>query len=454
MTKLVVDLYGRRVGTLDGERDRFDFTASKEAIVEFGASSPILSISTPLLQKPRAQDQDLRRNFFEEILAEGSIRQQLGANVRLDADNTLGLLTKYGRDVAGAVQVWDPSDPDEPRTPETRLVTGVQVRTMFAEVKVKPLGNNGRRRLSSLAGLQDKVLLVRTAEGWAEPLDGFPSTHILKPLAPRYASLIFDEEYASRFVRALGLASFSTAIESFDGVSALVIERYDRTESGRVHQEDFNQVLGYRGDQKYEPEIGGGRLRQIASVLREHASSKDVQALLRMTALSIAVGNLDMHAKNISILHLPDGEIRLAPMYDVVPQLHFDLTPETALRINGVNDYYAITISDLAEEGRSWGLQNAEKIVLETIEQVQDIARNEEQLPGAAFSLSESVQRTAGMLLDSHAHATSVVRAAPHGKNKAPVGKTLGDQNQSSATRKQEVFPPRTVEGGWGGPVR
>lgn len=434
MSELIVELYGDPIGRLVGERDRFDFQTHPEALNRYGALSTVLSVSLPLSSHPNPRDLELRRNFFEEILAEGRIRAQLGRNARIDAENTMALLRRYGRDVAGAVQIWDPADPVEPREPMLSPISEQRVREMLAEVKTNPLGNHGRRRLSSLAGVQDKILLVRTEDGWAEPLDGYPSSHIIKPLASK-RSLIFDEEYGSRFARGLGLADFETGIETFDGISALVVQRYDRDGEGRrTHQEDFNQVLGYRGDEKYESDDGDGRLRQIAAVLRAHASSRDMAKLLMMTTLSLALGNLDMHGKNISLLHSPEGEIELAPMYDVVPQLHLDLDLDTALFVNGKHDYFDITGADIVAEAESWRMRNPRRSIAETLERIVEIAGSEKQLPGADFALPETVTTQANRLLDSL------------GATVTPVAKT-GD-------KKQEVFEPRTAGGGWGGPLR
>ncbi|WP_223359434.1 type II toxin-antitoxin system HipA family toxin [Leifsonia sp. ZF2019] len=436
MSELVVELYGRRIGVLTGERDSFDFTPDADAMRHYGVGSTALSIAVPLAT-PRSDGLALRRNFFEEILAEGRIRERLGANARLDAENTVGLLKRYGRDVAGAVQIWDPEDAAEPRTPATRPVTDQEIASMFAEVKKNPLGNKGRRRLSSLAGVQDKVLLALTGEGWAEPLDGYPSTHILKPVVGSMPSLIFDEEYGSRFARALGLADFTTTIASFDGTRALVIERYDRDERReRIHQEDFNQVLGYRGDAKYEPEAGDGRLRQIAQTVREYATVSDVRRLVRMMTLSAAVGNLDMHAKNISILHLPGDRVRLAPMYDVVPQLHQDVDQETALLINGTNAIEKITGGDLVAEAAGWGVRDAEAIVAETLEEIVAVVAHEKPLPGAHPSLSEDIRRQTMKLQGSLASTSEPGAAEAHPR-----------------PGRDEIFPTRNAPGGWGGPV-
>jgi serine/threonine-protein kinase HipA len=67
--------------------------------------------------------------------------------------------------------------------------------------------------------------------------------------------MIYSEEYASRLARALGLASYATWIETFEGTDALVIERCDRDDAipgRRLHQEDFNWALGASGAEKYQ----------------------------------------------------------------------------------------------------------------------------------------------------------------------------------------------------------
>lgn len=310
---------------------------------------------------------------------------------------------------------------------------------MFAEVRANPLGNKGRRRLSSLAGVQDKVLIARVRDSWAEPLDGFPSTHILKPQSGKYLSLIFDEEYGSRFARALGLADFDTHIETFADRRALVIQRYDRDgEGNRLHQEDFNQALGHRGDEKYESVDGDGRLRAIAAVLREHAAMTELHKLARMMTLSVAVGNLDMHAKNLSVLHGPGGEVALAPMYDVVPQLHLDVDEDVALLVNGVQPYADITGADLVAEVESWRVRGARDLVRETLEQVLAVADSERPLAGAAASLDETIKHLADRLLNSL----------------PPEGTSTHRRRSGKPRKQQQVFESRNAPGGWGGPVR
>ena len=432
MGELNVDLYGLRIGRLLGTRREFDFVADPDAIAAYGISSRILSFAVPLTTSPRPDETAMRRNFFDEVLAEGRARTRLAANARLDDENTFSLLRRYGRDVAGAMQIWDPADPYEPRTPATSPLTDIGVRELLGEVGRAPIGNVSVRHMSSLAGTQDKIVLVRNRDGWAEALDGYPSTHILKPVVGSFPSLIFDEEYGARITRHLGLSTFDTHIAQFDGISALVVERYDRRSGERIHQEDFNQALGFRGDAKYE-EKGHSGLASIARVLRDNVGRKAIEGLLRMTTLSIAIGNLDMHAKNISVLHLSDGAVELAPMYDVVPQMHLPLDKDFAFSINGKFTHAAIERDDLVKEGERWGVRNGRAIVDETITEIADFIAREQPVAGAYFGLSDDIALFASNLMS---------------------GKGASEGIDDAIRPPNDLRPLRENEGGWGGPVR
>jgi serine/threonine-protein kinase HipA len=433
MSELRVELYGTHVGQLTEQGGSFDFRVVPDGIHRFGLGSSTLSFAVPLLRIRSSKGAPRRRNFFDELLPEGRARARLAGNAMIARDYTVGMLKRYGRDVAGAVKVWDPAAPGEPRTPALRPLTGDDVRALLDDVARSPLGNTTPRRMSSLAGVQDKIVLARSAQGWAEPLDGYASTHIIKPVMGGMPSLIFDEEYGARIARHLGLTHYDTTIETFAGRSALVIERYDRSENEpdrRLHQEDFNQALGYGGDAKYENE-GHPGLAAIAALLRQQVSPQSVSQLLRLTTMSVAVGNLDMHAKNISVLHHPDGKHELAPAYDVVPQLHLVEDHEFAFSINGTHAHADITIDDLIEEGLKWRAVDPEKIVRETITSIAEFVSTERPHPGAAGGLDGTIARICAELLQP----TRAVRTTTEKMRRGPL-------------REPPVSP-----GGWGGPV-
>lgn len=390
--RLAVELYGTVVGRLEGDARTFDFSPTEEGIERFGANSQVLSVAIPLTPAQRRDRVARRRNWFAELLPEGDQYDYLLAQGGLRRDDTPAFLARYGRDVAGALQIWDFDDPTEPKTPTTRTVTGAEIRALLEDPIGSPLANDPQLGKSSLGGVQPKIVLVRTPSGWAQALGGYPTTHILKPrLGGDKATVIYDEEYGSRLARRLGLADFATSIEQFVGLPTLVIERYDRIGGERVHQEDFSQVLGAGGNQKYQ-EIGGVvSLRRVADALKTHASEADLRRLARMVVFAAGIGNLDLHTKNLGLLHLADGEVTIAPAYDVVPQAHLPNDGRMALAVNGKYRHGDITGEDLAAEFASWGLRRAPATVDATLEELRAAVLSEIPLDGAFPALQEQI---------------------------------------------------------------
>ena len=96
------------------------------------------------------------------------LAQQAGL---IDQD-VIGLLRAYGRDIAGALQIWDPDVPGESKQPALEPLSSIQVASMLEHVQDNPLGNKPSGGKTSLAGVQDKIVLARTADGWNRVIDG------------------------------------------------------------------------------------------------------------------------------------------------------------------------------------------------------------------------------------------------------------------------------------------
>ena len=227
-------------------------------------------------------------------------------------------------------------------------------------------------------------------------IDGYPSNHIVKPRSPRHPTAIFDEEYGSRFVRALGLASFDTHLQDFAGETALVIGRYDRSEEmpdGRIHQEDMNQALGAHGNEKYQSHGGKVSLGRMSAIFSKRGDNDSLRRLLEATVLSVAVGNLDMHAKNVSVLHHLDGSATLAPIYDVVPLTHENNDGEMALAVNGTYLHRSINRRDLIAEATSWGMRRPEAIIDEALATISETVESEAPDPRAYAELASDIAR-------------------------------------------------------------
>ena len=406
MPDLVVELYGTRVGTLTGTWRTFDFLPDPAAVAEFGIDSPIISVSIPLTAVPVRARKDRRQNFFRELLPEGRMLTRLAQEAGLGEQDVVGLLRCYGRDVAGALQIWDPDVPGEPKQPALESLSSAGVADLLVHVQRNPLGNKPAGGKTSLAGVQDKIVLARTEEAWNRVIDGWPSTHILKPESTDYPTSIYDEEFGARFAQAVGLTTFSTWVETFDGVPAIVIERYDRSPDapqGRIHQEDFNQVLGAAGNQKYQKHGGRVSLDRVAQVFSLLGDRDSMERLFKLVVLSVALGNLDLHAKNLSILHLPDGSMSLAPAYDVVPQVHQPNDGEVALAVGGEYRHAAITLSHLVAEGQAWGLTDAATLSEETLAAVLALINTTTPHERAHVGLKEDIARFTTNLLAGRA---------------------------------------------------
>ncbi|GAB3768705.1 hypothetical protein GCM10028864_67450 [Microlunatus parietis] len=395
MADLVVELSGTKIGELAGSWRSFDFFAEPEAIERYGLDSLVLSVAVPLIPIPTRSGRRRRQNYFTELLPEGRMLDRLAQEAGVPRHDVIGMLRRYGRDIAGALQIWDPEVPGEPRRPRREAQTEAQVADLLARVQEYPLGNRRVGGKTSLAGVQDKIVLVRSADRWYRAIDGYPSTHILKPVVRDYPTMIFDEEFGSRFARALGLADFQTWLAEFEDVPALIIERYDRdprAKDGRVHQEDFSQALGASGNEKYQKLGDRVSLARVARLLTELAGRESVERLLRLTVLSVALGNLDLHTKNLSLLHGPGGTLILAPAYDVVPQTHLPGDGDLALAVDHEYRHRMITREHLRNEAAAWGLPEPDPIIDDTLAAVIELAEQEQPHPRAHQALPREIR--------------------------------------------------------------
>ncbi|WP_026550079.1 HipA domain-containing protein [Arthrobacter sp. Br18] len=382
MGELRVELYGNLVGWLTVRDWRtFDFRTDRSCFDHFDLGSTVLSESVPLELAANRARASRRRNFFAELLPEGRILSNLAARVGTQEYDTPALLSHFGRDVAGALQIWDPERPGEPRRPRTERLTAEGIRELLQSTTAQPLANSPLSGKTSLAGVQDKIVLARVDDDWHRVHDGYPSTHIVKPASRDYPTIIYDEEYGARAARVLGLAGTRTWLADFAGAPALVIERFDRSSSaptGRIHQEDMNQALGAHGNEKYQEHGGKVSLRRIADVLRRNGDTESLERLLAITVLAVALGNLDLHAKNLSLLHHPDGRSELAPAYDVVPMRHQATDGRMAMAVNGRYRHADLTRADLVEEATSWRQRAPEPLISRTLEALEAFAAAEE----------------------------------------------------------------------------
>ena len=199
------------------------------------------------------------RPFFEALLPEGAVREQIATMLRLAASDSYGLLAELGRDCAGALQIIEHKRLSD--VPSVRWLEPEELDRLIHELPQRPLGiapGDQRLRLS-LAGVQRKAVLVRDEDGRiGEPLNGMPSTHILKPQPADggYPDIACNEFFCMRLAERCGLSAAKVELISADGRPCLAVERFDRNTTSspvlRLHQEDLCQALGLTPDFKYE----------------------------------------------------------------------------------------------------------------------------------------------------------------------------------------------------------
>jgi serine/threonine-protein kinase HipA len=361
---------------------RFRLSHTEQALDCWPRYAPVLSCSLPLGDRPIDAGP-----FFSGVLPEGDALAALAAHAETSVIDTFGLLERYGRDIAGALVIASAA-PDESRF-ALEPYDGESLAEEVGALDENPLGIHDDSELS-LAGVQNKLLLVRKDDGWARPLHGTPSTHILKAEDRRYPGLAQAEADCLALARAAGLTTVESEVLVFAGIPCLITERYDRHIAAdgsvtRIHQEDLCQAVGVdgsanRGRAKYQRRRGGGPgLRDAARLLEIYAADAvtELAQLVSWVAFTVAIGNADAHAKNLSFLHDAPATIKLAPVYDTVPTMLWpNLTDEVSMSIDNRFSLGQLTLADIATEAESWPLNRnlAERAAIETIGQVRAAA--------------------------------------------------------------------------------
>jgi serine/threonine-protein kinase HipA len=356
--RIAIWLYETKIATVERERHRMRLRYTSEALEEFPDGAPLLSLPLPLSDERFPNG--VVRSFLDGLLPEGDARRVIAEDLRLRADDTFGLARALGRDCAGAL-VIQPDDEEGPPMPTTLTgepLSNDDLARLVDNLRSAPLGVNQRVRIS-LAGVQEKLLLTRLPEGkWARPVDGTPSTHILKPEIREYPQTVENEAFCMSVAKHLGMAVADIETIAVNGRRLIVVSRYDRViaPSGtveRIHQEDFCQATGLLPSKKYE-EDSGPSLRKMAGILRT-VDRNSLETLLEATTLNVVVGNGDAHAKNFSLLHDRGGALRLAPLYDLLSTLMYG-DDRLAMYVDNVRHTNRVNFDRLVNEAATWGL--------------------------------------------------------------------------------------------------
>jgi len=197
----------------------------------------------------------------------------------------------------------------------------------------------------SLAGVQSKIGVARNSQDrLCIPINGAPSTHILKPDSTNLFGSVQNEAFCLTLAKLCGLPASEVTTGIAGSRTYLLVTRYDRIEQNgkyrRLHQEDFCQALGKPPSAKYESSQSGQKgpiLADMFALTRQAIGASEVIKLLDHVLFNVLVCNTDAHAKNYSLMISGRGAT-LAPIYDVMcASVWPNVTRNMAHKIAGKN---------------------------------------------------------------------------------------------------------------------
>jgi serine/threonine-protein kinase HipA len=257
------------------------------------------------------------------LLPESEQLRTLGQLLGMARGDVVGLLSAIGGDTAGALSIGQPG---RTASVQWRPIHKPQdLETLIEELPSKPFLVGEQGVSMSLAGVQTKLAVAVDQRGCVcIPMNGSPSTHILKPDSPRLSGSVQNEAFCLTLARRMKIPTPSVTTGQAGKRAYLLVKRFDRTEVGgrwrRLHQEDYCQALGKPPSAKYEANqtgIRGPALKDMFELTRRHMQSIDILHLLDMAVVNVLACNTDAHAKNYAIIIRGNGA-SIAPMYDLM----------------------------------------------------------------------------------------------------------------------------------------
>ena len=339
MASLPVYFEQRLAGTIHVDKGGPSFTYSPSWVGLRGAFP--ISITMPLRSERFAADTFLP--WAANLLPESEQLRTLGQLLGMARSDVIGLLSAIGGDTAGALSFGQPG---RAFSVQWRPVGRPhELERMIEDLPNKPFLVGEEGVSMSLAGVQSKIAVAAGDDGLISiPMNGSPSTHILKPDSPRLPGGVQNEAFCATLAKRMRISTPKVTTGRAGKRTYLLVKRYDRTNVGgrcrRLHQEDYCQALGKPPSAKYESNHTGTRgptFKDMFDITRQHMAPTEIVRLLDMVIFNVLACNSDAHAKNYSIM-IRAGNASLAPMYDVMcGEVWENVTKNLAQKIAGMS---------------------------------------------------------------------------------------------------------------------
>ena len=357
--KLNVFFGNKKAGSLESTENRGVIFVYDEKYLNDKTSVP-LSASLPLQREEFSQKQCIP--FFSGLLPEEDSRKKIADYLHISETSTLKLLEALGGECAGLISILS-EDEDDLFSKETSYkldsknyepLDDNRLLEFIEKMNTRPLIKADDKLRLSLAGAQEKLALAKINGEWYLPLNGSPSTHILKPARTGSLSSLAQNEYiCMKLAKSFGLPVPDVDLLKIAEKDIFVVERYDRIKEAdsiqRLHQEDFCQALGIMSTTKYQNDGGPGIIDIFNTILKVcTVPALESQKFLRYVLFNYVIGNCDSHGKNYSMLY-KNNRVELSPLYDVVSTIIYSgLTNKLSMKIGKHYEIQKVTQEDFS----------------------------------------------------------------------------------------------------------
>lgn len=340
---LDVRLHDESVGVLTHlQGDRFLFTFDEGYINKFDRAV----LSQQFIGNRGELETELKSTtvrapaFFSNLLPEGVLRNYLAKLAGVNPARDFPLLELLGTDLPGAIT----------------LVAQSKITSSYGEEH--GISDDDLLYRFSLAGVQLKFSAIANQQGGLTiPAQGIGGDAIVK-LPSAHFSRVPENEYSMLYwAKKIGITTANASLvdvanienlpavaDAYQGQQALLVERFDRSKTGKVHIEDFAQVYNLYPEQKYEKVSYDNMAGTILKVAGETVALDFIKRLI----FSILIGNCDMHLKNWSLIYPNKITPVLAPAYDYVSTLAYIPEDKLALSIGGEKRFNKINKDKLS----------------------------------------------------------------------------------------------------------
>ncbi|GGY61508.1 type II toxin-antitoxin system HipA family toxin [Marinobacter zhanjiangensis] len=380
---LELTLHGRLVGYLAGFRNGRNVLSFADTF-RTDPNRPTFSLITHprfpnaarLLAEPWSRNQRLHPTL-SNLLPEGALRELLAQGLKIHVDNEFQLLSYLGRDLPGAL-VATPMEPDD---------VPVDVLATHGPAKAVSFSGTDYEDRFSLAGVQMKFSMKERDSRYNLSTGDELGDWIVKTPSTRHRHVPLNEFTAMSLAALAGVDIPETRLVDMDRLDnlppinlpdderqAFAIKRFDRSEKGRVHMEDFAQILVKYPHEKYN----SASYEQIGRVVHQFSGDglKDAQQLARRLLVNILLANGDAHLKNWSLVYPDRITPRLSPAYDIVTtRVYIENEQEIALNLKRTRQWYAITLNHFEHWANNAGIpwRAIQPHLLDTVERARTL---------------------------------------------------------------------------------